>query len=322
MNGRSRTRTSGSWRLSFDSKSTPEVRRRSKNWVGQRVLKLEIRALIRKAGDGLRQSPKGDGVHSRSDMDQPEHSGQLVRELEQEADLRPPAHASHADQAGATTAPCWHHDLRIEDEDRVLPSATPEPYRKLMSPVSKALLLALAIGWIGGLSSYHFIGRSSSFTSEQKRDYLSEASEKKLVHAEISKRVVSAASASNPDKAAGAITGGRQSNSTQSVQQSTPLTNKSTKIAQQNPTPSASSATTSRRTMLAASVSFPETKPITVEGWSVLSIVDGAAVLRGPDGVRKVARGDVVPGLGRVESIVRWGPRWIVATSNGLITTP
>ena len=31
--------------------------------------------------------------------------------------------------------------------------------------------------------------------------------------------------------------------------------------------------------------------------------------------------GDTVPGVGRVDSIVRWGNRWIVATSRGLIST-
>ena len=31
---------------------------------------------------------------------------------------------------------------------------------------------------------------------------------------------------------------------------------------------------------------------------------------------------DTVPGLGKVDSVVFWGDRWIVATSKGLITTP
>jgi hypothetical protein len=29
-----------------------------------------------------------------------------------------------------------------------------------------------------------------------------------------------------------------------------------------------------------------------------------------------------VPGLGKVDSLVFWGNRWIVATSKGLVTTP
>ena len=43
------------------------------------------------------------------------------------------------------------------------------------------------------------------------------------------------------------------------------------------------------------------------------------AVLEGPNGIWRAKRGDAVPGVGRVESIVRWGNYWVVATSNGLI---
>ncbi len=69
-------------------------------------------------------------------------------------------------------------------------------------------------------------------------------------------------------------------------------------------------------------VPVPETRPTTIEGWTVLDVRGGTAVLEGPDGVRTAARGDTVPGIGRIDSIVRWGNRWIVATANGLIATP
>lgn len=65
----------------------------------------------------------------------------------------------------------------------------------------------------------------------------------------------------------------------------------------------------------------PETKPTTIPGWSVVEVRDGTAVLEGPDGIRMAARGDMVPGIGRIDSIVRWGNRWIVATAHGLIAT-
>jgi hypothetical protein len=67
---------------------------------------------------------------------------------------------------------------------------------------------------------------------------------------------------------------------------------------------------------------FPETKPTTIAGWTLLEVIDGRAVVQGPNGVWRVTRGDTVPGVGRVNSIVRWGNRWIVATSSGLISTP
>jgi hypothetical protein len=66
----------------------------------------------------------------------------------------------------------------------------------------------------------------------------------------------------------------------------------------------------------------PETRPTTIAGWTVLDVRNGTAVLEGPDGIRNVARGDTIPGIGRVDSIVRWGNRWIVATANGLIAAP
>jgi len=69
-------------------------------------------------------------------------------------------------------------------------------------------------------------------------------------------------------------------------------------------------------------VAIAETKPTTIDGWTVLDVRGGTAVLEGPEGVRTAARGDTVPGIGRIDSIVRWGNRWIVATANGLIATP
>ena len=69
-------------------------------------------------------------------------------------------------------------------------------------------------------------------------------------------------------------------------------------------------------------VPAPETRPTTIEGWTVVDVRDGKAVLQGPDGIRTATPGDTVPGVGRIDSIVRWGSRWIVATANGLIATP
>jgi hypothetical protein len=67
---------------------------------------------------------------------------------------------------------------------------------------------------------------------------------------------------------------------------------------------------------------WPETRPTTIAGWTVRDVTNGTAVLEGPGGVRRATRGDTVPGVGRIESIVRWGNRWLVATSSGLISTP
>jgi len=65
----------------------------------------------------------------------------------------------------------------------------------------------------------------------------------------------------------------------------------------------------------------PDTRPNTIEGWRVRHVSGGTVLLQGPDGIHKVSVGDTVPGAGRIDSIVRWGNRLLVATSRGLITT-
>jgi len=69
-------------------------------------------------------------------------------------------------------------------------------------------------------------------------------------------------------------------------------------------------------------VAAPETRPATVEGWTVREVRGGTVVLEGPDGIRTGSAGDTVPGVGRIDSIVRWGNHWIVATAIGLIASP
>jgi len=69
-------------------------------------------------------------------------------------------------------------------------------------------------------------------------------------------------------------------------------------------------------------VPTPDTRPTTIEGWTLRDVTNGTAVLEGPNGTWRAARGDMVPGLGRVDSIFQWGNRLMVATSKGLISTP
>jgi hypothetical protein len=69
-------------------------------------------------------------------------------------------------------------------------------------------------------------------------------------------------------------------------------------------------------------VPVPETRPTTIDGWVLREVVNGTAVLEGPDGLWRVKRGDTVPGAGQVVDIFAWGNRMIVATDKGLITTP
>ncbi len=61
----------------------------------------------------------------------------------------------------------------------------------------------------------------------------------------------------------------------------------------------------------------PETRPTAITDWMLREVIGGTAVLQGPNGIWRVTLGDTVPGLGRVNSIVRWGNRWIVSTTKG-----
>jgi hypothetical protein len=54
--------------------------------------------------------------------------------------------------------------------------------------------------------------------------------------------------------------------------------------------------------------------------WVVQEVVNGKAILQGPRGLIGVSTGDLVPGVGRVQSIARQGGRWVVATNKGLIS--
>jgi hypothetical protein len=66
----------------------------------------------------------------------------------------------------------------------------------------------------------------------------------------------------------------------------------------------------------------PGTRPTTIKGWTLREVSDGTAVLVGPNGIWRATAGQTVPGVGTVNSIVRWGNRFIVATSKGIISTP
>jgi hypothetical protein len=88
-------------------------------------------------------------------------------------------------------------------------------------------------------------------------------------------------------------------------------------LAGQRPTPGAAAKISSR---LPATEAYPDRRQNAIEGWTIREVFGGTAVLAGPDGIRKVSPGDTVPGVGRIESIVRWGKRWVVTTSRGMIT--
>lgn len=92
--------------------------------------------------------------------------------------------------------------------------------------------------------------------------------------------------------------------------------------------------TIERRLQEAAQAALPKTEPArtgsigeaaaaapaTIEGWALREVLDGVATIEDRKRrVVEVARGDTVPGLGRVESVERRGRSWTVVTKQGLI---
>jgi hypothetical protein len=70
-----------------------------------------------------------------------------------------------------------------------------------------------------------------------------------------------------------------------------------------------------------AAAQAEEGKPGTVDGWTLQEVFRGRAVVESrKHGVYEVTPGSTLPGIGRVEDVVRQDGRWVVVTSKGVIT--
>jgi hypothetical protein len=168
--------------------------------------------------------------------------------------------------------------------------------------VAAAVVASFGLGWTGGVSWPQVAGAFGLETVAQNEAPTPRMAETRPGKTEGGRKVAAASDSS-------AIVG--------SIARTPALPRPSAAaVSQAHVSPSAALAM--RQPVLAAP---PETRPTTIPGWTVVDVRDGTAVLEGPEGIKMAARGDAIPGLGRIESIVRWGNRWIVATANGLIAT-
>jgi hypothetical protein len=199
-------------------------------------------------------------------------------------------------------------EIRIDKRDRVVVAPARDVTRHGVTIITGALLLplALCLGWIGGLNSDSFFIKPASLSVEKVTSSADspDASAK-------SERLTLQGSSVNTKPTA---TIRAHETSKRGVQTSGSLPTKQTISAPQPPAGERTKVSTKPAPV-------PETRPTTIEGWTLLEVKGGTAVLEGPDGVRRVTQGDTVPGVGKINSIVRWGSRWIVATSRGLIST-
>jgi hypothetical protein len=194
----------------------------------------------------------------------------------------------HVEATAPEAAFAWDGKIRIDKRDRIVGA----PARNATTIITGALLsaLALCVGWFGGLNSDFFTLKPASLPDAAKSERLASAN-----------AIAAATNTAHETSKRGAQT-------TDSL-----LTKQATRAPQ--------STAVERTKVSTKPAPVPETRPTTIEGWIIREVSGGTAVLEGPNGVWKATRGDTVPGVGKIDSIVRWGNRWIVATSRGLIST-
>jgi hypothetical protein len=202
-------------------------------------------------------------------------------------------------RSGAQEPPlAWDHEIRIEERDRVTASSLPAlnlGHRPTAILAGAALLiLGLGLGWIGG-SSWGALHDEPVPLEVRQAGPPADAPDP------ILREMKGPATDLRPPPAA---TGRAHETAPAKHKAAAPPAGSAEKLkVSTRPTP------------------VPETKPITIDGWTVREVNGGSVVLEGPNGVWRASRGDTVPGVGRIESIVRWGNHLIVATSKGLIST-
>ena len=224
-------------------------------------------------------------------------------------------HTSGAPPIGQTegTAPeapfACDREMRIDDRDRIALSVEPdlEIKRRRITTIAGVSLLCLGLGWIGA-SSHFFSATPTSLRVKQVNTSASPPEPAKSERLEVS------GSPTNTTPTADAI--GRPHETSTNGAKTPHLV---TLPPKQNI--SGSGLAAERTKVSTRPTPVPETKPTTIEGWTIREVNGGTAVLEGPNGIWKATRGDTVPGVGKIDFIVRWGNRWIVATSRGLIST-
>ena len=205
-------------------------------------------------------------------------------------------------QLSAPSAEMWDLSNANHDAAALLLQSPARDRMRTAGVAAAALAVTFALGWVGGLAWQEFADSSASNQVAQKETLAPRiAGMRPSGRGDGPRRTA----ASDP-----AVTG--------SIPRPSATPPRLPALAVAPASMNAPSVALAMRQPLAAA---PETRPGTIPGWSVVEVRDGTAVLDGPDGVRMAARGDVIAGIGRVESIVRWGDRWIVATANGLIAT-
>ncbi len=205
-------------------------------------------------------------------------------------------------------------DFSSPNGDEILALLKPDDRKRTHWLVAGALVAGFGLGWAVGFGWYGFANISALNPVTQTETPSHRLAETKLGGKIEGARKTTSTSGSRTPSGSTQISAVGASVSAKPLAAASDGAQLSLEQADMTPTGSIAP----RGAMMPA----PETGPTTIVGWTVLDVRGGTAVLGGPDGVRMAKRGDTVPGVGRIDSIVRWGNRWIVATASGLIATP
>ena len=271
--------------------------------IAQDYCKRQWQADLRRS-DGRSQEPE---IANIADDDQ----GGVRQE---QTDTRTGADQAETGPSTPKMGSTWQDGIRIDDRDRISASDS----RPALLPTRSRFITAtviVALGCIGALSSFYFFSRSQ--VPEQKAN-----SSDPVLGSEKASIPVTTLEPHSGEKIIGNLASATANaldhphelakNLSQALSPPPAVTEQDSHAAAKK-----GQAKTVRKL-----VPVPETRPTTIKGWTVRNVVNGIATLEGPGGTWKAVRGDTVPGLGKVDSVVYWGNRWIVATSKGLITTP
>jgi hypothetical protein len=275
------------------------------------TLEADIAALVQEAQESLRQ-PENDGCGTGQNLHrQAADTGNVSRfSATSPKNIEVKVNESEPERAA------WDPDIRINDAVRAIQAVSSGDTQTNRAVV--ALLLGLAIGWIVR-SPLFFVESHPTTAVEQKSRPSGDVVGSLGTNRTATPRPGSTSKSAAP---AAGILGHRRGSAQGAPQQSKSVKTSPVEQRSAGLSEPAASGFGRQPDNFPRPTPFPETKPDTIEGWTVLDVYGGTAVLDGPEGIRRGARGDYVRGLGRLESIVRWGSRWIVVTDRGLISTP
>jgi hypothetical protein len=219
-------------------------------------------------------------------------------------------------------APQWGHEIRPPHLDRVLAP----PSRLPAAIMAGGLLATLGLACIAGSSLHGFYSAAPpSPALVQNFNASARVSDSDAASTAGAPRIDREATPREPNHrriVSAALRNARRESapSPEAARQSIAATVPSSSTARQDTsTPKPAPSPVEGRTKI---LPVPETRPTTLPGWVIRDVTGGTAVLEGPTGVWRTTPGATVPGVGKVHFVVRWGGRWIVGTSRGLIATP